>query len=181
MTIRSLLPLGVWVLIAGLPIAIFAQTNSTNKDLKSADKSFARAAAQGGMAEVQMGKLAADKATTPALKAFAQRMVDDHSKANRQLTVIDRQIGITPPEGISAKEQAVYDSLSRLSGPAFDRAYTKVMVSDHQEDVKEFRKEASSGHNPELKEFASQTLPTLRSHLDTIRALESKPATEGTK
>lgn len=181
MTIRSLPLRGLCAVIASFSLGILAQTNAAGKSLASADKNFARRAAQSGMAEIQMGKLAADKATTPSLKAFGQRMVEDHTKANEQLKSIDRRVGITPPEGINAKEQATFDSLSRLSGAAFDRAYARVILADHREDIKEFRKEANSGANPELKAFAAQTLPTLRNHLNSIRSIELNGTTEGTK
>jgi putative membrane protein len=95
--------------------------------------------------------------------------------------MVDQQIGITPPDGISAKEQAIYDRLSGLSGPAFDRAYVKTMVSDHEEDIKEFQKESDSGGRPELKSFASQTLPVLHNHLDSIKSIQSKMSSQGTK
>jgi putative membrane protein len=178
MACRCLLLAGCSLLLAGLPIG--AQTGA-REALKGADKAFAMKAAQGGMAEVQMGKLAADKANDADLKAFGQRMVDDHGKANDQLKAIDQKIGLTPPEGISAKEQAAYDRLSRLSGPVFDKTYVKEMLMDHQEDIREFQKEANSGGNPDLKSFASETLPTLQSHLDSIKSIQSKLASQGTK
>jgi putative membrane protein len=187
MTIRSFSLLGMCLLIGSFPLASFAQSSpaaqpgTAGSTLKPSDKTFATKAAQGGLAEVQMGKMAADKATDPDVKAFGQRMVDDHSKANDQLKSIAQQSGVTLPEGISAKQQASSDKLGKLSGPAFDKAYVKMMVSDHQEDVKEFQKESSSGSSPELKSFAAQTLPTLQSHLDSIKTIQSKMSSQGTK
>ncbi len=146
----------------------------------SADSRFAMEAAQGGMTEVQLGQLAKDKAASDAVKQFGQRMVDDHTKANDKLKSVASQKGITLPTDVGAKNQATIDRLSKLSGAAFDRAYMQNMVSDHKKDVAEFRKEASSGKDPEFKQFASETLPTLETHLklaqDTARTASSGSA-----
>ena len=133
-------------------------------------------AAQGGMAEVEMGKLASEKAANPEVKAFGQQMVDDHGKANDQLKSIAQKENLTLPAGMNAKQQATYDKLSKLSGAAFDKAYVKDMVMDHEEDVKEFQKEASSGHNDAIKGFASETLGVLQGHLEKIKSIESSMA-----
>ena len=172
------------VILAGvlalLPVAVQAQDasqhmdNGANKMMKSADTHFAMKAAQGGMAEVKMGQLAADKASNPDVKAFGQQMVDDHTKANDQLKSIAQGEGMTLPGDVNQKQQAMYDRLSKLSGADFDRQYVKGMVMDHQEDVKDFQKEANSGKNEKIKSFASQTLPTLQQHLDKIKSIQSK-------
>jgi len=134
-------------------------TNST------ADTKFAKEAASGGMAEVQMGQLAVQNASNEQVKKFGQRMVDDHSKANDQLKGIAAKDNITLPSELDAKDQATLKRLQGLKGTAFDRAYMQDMVKDHQHDVSDFQKEASNGSNPDLKAFASQTLPTLQEHL----------------
>jgi len=103
-------------------------------------------------------------------------MVDDHSKANDELKRVASQKGITVPSSVDRKERATIDRLSKLNGDAFDRAYMQDMVKDHQEDVAEFKKEASSGADSDVKAFASKTLPTLEEHLkmaeDTQRQLK---------
>jgi putative membrane protein len=142
--------------------------------MKSADMNFAVKAAQGGLAEVQMGQLAATKASNPDVKSFGQKMVDDHTKANDDLKAVAEKEGVTLPSTMGAKEQAEYNRLQALSGDAFDKAYVKGMVKDHEEDVKEFQKEANSGKDPQIKSFASQTLPVLQSHLDMIKSIQSK-------
>ena len=131
----------------------------------SADSRFAMEAAQGGMTEVQLGQLAKDKASSDAVKQFGQRMVDDHTKANDQLKSVASQKGITLPTDVGAKNQAAIDRLSKLSGAAFDHAYMQHMLMDHKKDIADFRKEASSGKDPQIKQFASETLPTLETHL----------------
>jgi len=163
-----------------LPPAVRAQSsdqhmdNGANKMMKSADTHFAIKAAQGGMAEVKLGQLAATKASNPDVKAFGQKMVDDHTKANDQLKSIAQDEGMTLPGDVNQKQQATYDKLSKLSGADFDKQYVKSMVTDHEEDVKEFRKEANSGKDEKIKSFASQTLPTLQEHLDMIKSIQSK-------
>jgi putative membrane protein len=141
--------------------------------MKSADGAFAMKAAQGGMAEVKLGQLAADKATNPDVKAFGQQMVDDHSKANNELKSTAESENMTLPSDVNAKQQAMYDKLSKMSGAAFDKAYVNDMVKDHEEDVKEFQKEASNGKDPKMKEFASTTLPVLQGHLSKIKGIQS--------
>jgi putative membrane protein len=150
------------------------QTDSgSNKMMKSADAKFAMKAAQGGMAEVQLGQLAAQKASNPDVKAYGQMMVDDHTKANDQLKSVAAQQNMTLPTTLDAKDQALMTKLQGLSGADFDKTYVKAMVKDHQEDVKEFQKEADKGKDPQIKNFASQTLPVLQQHLSKAQSLQA--------
>jgi putative membrane protein len=135
------------------------------------DSDFAKEAAQGGMAEVKLGQLAQDKGTSDAVKEFGKRMVDDHSAANDKLKTIAQQESMNLPTNISKKDQATYDKLSKLSGDAFDRAYARDMVKDHQDDIAAFRQESSNGQDPQIKSFASDTLPTLQDHLKMAREM----------
>ncbi len=146
--------------------------------MAAGDSTFATKAAQGGMAEVKLGELAKEHASSSDVKTFGQRMIDDHTKANDELKTVASKKGITLPTDIDAKDQATYDRLSKLNGAAFDRAYMRDMVSDHRTDISEFKKEASSGTDPDLKEFASKTLPTLESHLQLAQTTESKVKSE---
>lgn len=142
--------------------------------MKGADSKFAMEAAQGGMAEVQLGKLATEKASSSDVKQFGQRMVDDHSKANDELKSIASQKGMTLPSDMGAKNQAEYDRLSKLSGAAFDKAYMRHMTTDHKKDVAEFQKESNSGKDSEIKSFAAKTLPTLQEHLKMAQDINGK-------
>ena len=144
------------------------------KQMQSPDANFAIKAAQGGMAEVKLGQLATEKASDPDVKAFGQQMVDDHTKANDKLKEVAKGENITLPTDLDRKHKATYDKLSKLSGADFDRAYVKDMVKDHEEDVKEFQKEANKGKNDKIKGFASETLPVLQSHLDKIKTIQGK-------
>jgi putative membrane protein len=141
---------------------------------KKMDDMFAKKAAAGGMAEVEMGKLAADKATNDDVKAFGKRMVDDHTKAGEQLKQVAKQENIQLPTELSAKDKAEKDRLSKLSGDAFDRAYINHMVMDHKKDVADFQKEANNGQDDAIKNFAQQTLPTLQDHLKQAEDAQAK-------
>jgi putative membrane protein len=145
----------------------------SQKMMNSPDAAFAMKAAQGGMAEVQMGQLAAQNATNPDVKAFGQHMVDDHTKANDKLKAVAQAENMTLPESLNAKDQAEYTKLQQLSGASFDREYVKHMVKDHEEDVKEFQKEADTGKDPQIKSFASETLPVLQEHLSKIKSIQA--------
>ena len=130
-----------------------------------ADKLFMRKAARGGKAEVELGKLAQEKASSPEVKQFGQRMVTDHSQAANQLKQVAEQKGVTLPDTLSAKDKATKARLEKLSGDQFDRAYMKDMVQDHRKDVSEFERASKTAKDPAVKSFAEQTLPTLREHL----------------
>jgi putative membrane protein len=153
-------------------------TGSANRmnEPAAADQSFAMKAAQGGMAEVDLGNLAKDKASSDAVKNFGQKMVDDHTKANNELKDLAAKQNITLPTSLAAKDQAEKDRLSKLSGAAFDRAYMKHMVADHRKDVAEFKKESSSGKNADLKAWAGKTVPTLEEHLKMAEDTERQVA-----
>jgi len=159
------------------------KTETSSGQLAPADRQFIKKAAQGGLAEVELGKLATEKAASPEVKQFGQRMVDDHGKANDQLKQVASQKGITVPEKLNAKDAATKTRLEKLSGKAFDRAYMQDMVADHTKDVSEFRTESKSAKDPDVKSFASQTLPTLKDHLKEAKSIapkRTKPSPSGT-
>jgi putative membrane protein len=142
--------------------------------VSAADKKFAMEAADGGMAEVQLGQIAVKNAKSDAVKQFGQRMVDDHSKANDQLKDWAGKKGVTLPADVSAKHKAMIDSMSQKSGDAFDRAYMADMVKDHKTDVALFDREANRGTDPDLKSWAAATVPTLREHLKMAEDTNAK-------
>lgn len=158
-------------------LALAQQTGTaTNKPAKGggADHRFAMEAAQGGLAEVELGRLAQQKASSEDVKRFAQQMIDDHSKANDQLKAAAQQSGITLPTDTDAKHKAVMTRLQGLSGEAFDRAYMQNMVQDHKKDVAEFQKEANHGSDTNIKQFAQTTLPTLEQHMKMAQEVSNK-------
>ena len=155
-----------------------ATAKATSASVSSGDRKFMEKAAQGGMAEVQLGKLAAEKALSPEVRQFGQRMVDDHGKANDQLKQLATTKGVNLPTELDRSTQREMDKLAKLSGADFDREYMKHMVSDHKKDVSEFKSEAKKAKDGDLKQFASATLPTLEQHLSLAQAAEKAAKTE---
>ena len=138
------------------------------------DSKFAMFAAMGGMAEVEMGRTAAQKGASEDVRQFGRRMVDDHTKANEQLTQLASSKGMTLPAALDAKHQAAMQKMSGMSGEKFDREYARMMVADHKKTVGEFQKEAQRGADPELKAFAAAQLPALQEHLRMAQRLNDK-------
>jgi putative membrane protein len=130
------------------------------------DTEFAVAAADAGMAEVQLGQLAQTNASSAAVKQFAQSMIDDHTKANEELKTLAQQKNITLPTSLSDKKKKKYDDLAEKRGEDFDKDYIDLMVSDHKDVVDAFEKEADKGKDPDVKTWASGKLAALRHHLE---------------
>ncbi|HTG33162.1 MAG TPA: DUF4142 domain-containing protein [Thermoanaerobaculia bacterium] len=148
-------------------------TMTMTSKLSASDTKFMKEAAMGGMEEVELGQLAAQKASSPEVKNFGQHMVDDHSKANDQLKQLAAQKGVTLPTSMSASQKQEMNRLSKLSGAAFDSAYVSMMVKDHKKDVAEFQKESKNGKDSDVKSWASTTLPTLEDHLKMVQDIHS--------
>jgi putative membrane protein len=116
------------------------------------DKMFLRKAAEGGIAEVKLGQLAAQKASSDDVKAFGQKMVEDHTKLNIEMAQVADSMGVMLPKSMNKEDQAEYDKLSKLAGDEFDREYLSFMVKDHHNDLHEFRMEAASNADPTLRD-----------------------------
>jgi putative membrane protein len=154
--------------------------NPNAQTVSSSDKKFVEKASQGGAAEVQFGKLAEQKAQSAEVKQFGQRMVKDHSAANDKLTQLAGKKGIAPAADMDSSSKREYDKLSKLSGAQFDKEYMKTMVSDHEKDIKEFKSEAKSGKDADIKNFAESTVPTLEEHLKQAKTAEAAAKAEKT-
>ncbi len=150
-----------------------SSSSSMSSKMSAADTKFMKTAAMGGMEEVELGKLAAQKASSADVKNFGQHMVDDHSKANDQLTQLATQKGVTLPTAMSTMQKHDMDKLAKLSGAAFDSAYVSMMVKDHKKDIADFQKESKSGKDSDLKSWATTTLPTLQDHLKMVQGISS--------
>jgi len=173
----------MWIVIASAATlastTALAQRHTTGYDershhshsVSSADRKFMEDAARGGTAEVSLGRMATDKATSGDVRAFARMMVDDHSAANDQLQGIASNLGVQLPSHLASNERSVQQHLSHLSGHSFDRSYMQAMVKDHRKTVAMFRKEASSGHDNQVTQWASETLPKLQHHLEEAERL----------
>jgi putative membrane protein len=153
-----------------LPLAASAASDPDHK--------FYKTAAEGGLAEVQLGQLAEDKASDDAIKKFGAKMVTDHSAANQKLEQLAQSKNISLPTSPSVMEMATKTKLEVLSGNTFDKSYIKGMVKDHEEDIALFKREARSGKDPDAKAFALATLPTLQEHLKMIRSIAAKDGVE---
>jgi putative membrane protein len=135
------------------------------------DQAFAKGAALGGLAEVKLGKLAEDNGSSEAVKTFGTRMVAEHTKAGDKLKEWAAQEHITLPTDLAPKDQATYDRLSKLGGAEFDRAYAQDMVKEHQQDLRDFQREANHGNDDVIKAFAAQTVPMIQQHLDQAKEM----------
>jgi len=158
---------------AGYPPQSGTMGNPMGTGDQMQDHTFMMKAAEGGLAEVQLGQLAQQNGQSQQVKDFGQRMVTDHSKANDELKQVAEKQGVTLPTSPSSHDQAEYGKLSKMHGEAFDKAYSKMMVSDHKKDIGEFKHEAASGNDPQVRSFASQTLPTLEEHLKLAEKMNS--------
>ena len=145
---------------------------ATSASLASGDRKFVEKAAAGGMAEVQLGQMAAQKASADDVRKFGQRMVDDHGKANDQLKQLATSKSVELPAEVDGATKREMDKLSKLEGAAFDREYMNHMVSDHKKDVSEFRSESRKAKDADVKQFATTTLPTLEEHLKLAQAAQ---------
>lgn len=214
-TLKSVLLVSLLVtLVLSLNLFVGAQDTSSKKQtdkssqatttsagmLSASDKKFVMEAAHGGMMEVELGKLAAQKAMSDEVKQFGQRMADDHGKANEELmqlastkgVMINHSMGTTPSSDSTTqptsqntmasgddakmmkKHQEMVNKMSALSGADFDRKYMEEMVKDHEKDVAAFERESTSGSDADLKAWATKTLPTLREHLQMARDINMK-------
>lgn len=170
----SMLMVGMLSMAAQQDSASSGSASSSMKGssgLSASDKKFIKEAAEGGMAEVELGQLATEKASSDKVKKFGERMVDDHGKANDQLKQLAASKGVDLPSEPGAKAKATKERLSQLSGEQFDKAYMAEMLRDHKKDVAEFRHESKSAQDSELKNFVSETLPTLEDHLKEAQSI----------
>jgi len=146
------------------------------QSLSDADREFIKKAAVGGAAEVELGTLATQRASRPAVKDFGARMVKDHGAANAELATLAKSKGVDVPTALDAKHQALRDRLMARQGPDFDRAYMQEMVTDHTQDVAEFEKASKTASDPDLRSWAAGKLPILREHLALARDINSQIA-----
>lgn len=167
MLIRSL-SFGCILALGGVAAA------DTSSAMPQADQQFAEKAASGGMAEVQMGKLAEKNGHSADVKKFGKKMVSDHTKANKELMALAKKKNLKLPTAMTSEQQATYDKLAAMKGADFDSAYMDAMVKDHDEDVADFKKEADGGQDADLKAWAGKTLPVLQTHDDMAHKSPAK-------
>jgi putative membrane protein len=153
---------------------VSTNTNATvsNTPLSKDDSSFVLEAAVGGLMEVQAGQIAQQNAQSQRVKDFGGMMVTDHTKANDELRSYASGHGITLPDSLPASEMKHMNAMKSMKGKAFDKHYVSMMVDDHQKDVAKFKKASQNCNDAQLKTWASNTLPTLQKHLDSIQAIK---------
>jgi putative membrane protein len=148
--------------------------SAADSGFNSTDKSFLENAYQDGLAEVAMGQLALAKTASPDIKAFAQHMVDDHGKANTDLKTLadSKKVAVASEPSLTAKAKS--KMADAKSGADFDKTYAESMVNDHKKAIELFEKAAQDAGDPEVKAFATKTLPTLKMHLSMAEELQGK-------
>jgi putative membrane protein len=153
-------------------------SRESKSKLPSGEERFMKEAASGGLMEVELGKVAAEKGSHQRVKEFGKRMQADHSKANAQLKKIASSKGVELPTEPSGEHKSTMDKLTKLSGAEFDREYMEAMVDDHKEDIEKFQTQADKGKDPEVKKFASESLPILKKHLELAQSTEKQIKSE---
>lgn len=177
MSISRMFKVGILCVAAGPLLSIAADRSDEAGHAAKLDSSeFVKKAGEAGAAEVVMGKMGASKATSAHVKAFAQRMVTDHTKANKELATTASAKGIEVPTSPSMMHKAMGEKMEHQSaGQEFDRDFMKQMVKDHEAAVELFSSATQAQQlDPELRALAKKTLPTLRQHLDDAQALQAK-------
>ena len=150
-----------------------ADKKSDSGKISKGDRTFIMEAASDSMAEIELGKVAQQNAQSDEVKKFAQRMVDDHSTASKELEPIATKLGVTPPAAPHGKHGKMVQNLSKKTGADFDKAYIDDMVKDHKKAVKLFERESQKGDSEELRQFAAKQLPVLQDHLKMAQDLQA--------
>jgi putative membrane protein len=137
------------------------------------DALFAKKAAAGGLTEVALGQIAEQNASSQEIKDFGAKMVADHGKANDALKAVAAKDSLTIPDKPNAEQQELIDKLTKETGKKFDTTYVHAMVKAHIADKALFAEEIDDAKNPDLKQFASDTLPVIKEHLGMIEGIEN--------
>ena len=158
------------IVLAAVVLLVPCANAATN--LVTADRNFILAAAQGGILEVKLGALAAQNAQRDDVKAFGRMMVSDHMAINANLKVLAMFEGVTLPESLDAKHQAVMDTMTALTGSQFDDAYIKCMIKVHTKDARAFKAESAATNDGKIKTFADKSIPVVEEHLKQVTAMK---------
>ena len=161
---------------AGGPVSV-SETGQSGSYLGDQDQRFMKEAAQAGSAEVQMGRLAAQKGQSQEVRQLGQRLVQDHSKANQELKLLAAQKSITLPTDLPTEHEAMLSHLKSLEGAEFDQAFKKHAIEAHQKAIEKFQTAAQQSTDSDVKALAQKTLPVLQQHLKIAQDL---PAGEQT-
>jgi putative membrane protein len=159
----------------GLALSLVVLFGSTSFAQDAASQKFLKEAIEGNLAEVQMGQLAQKQGTSADVRSFGQLLEKDHSDANQKATAVANSVGMTPPTSPNKKQKADYDKMSKFSGAKFDKEFATHMVADHKKDIKEYEKAAKK--QDAVGNYAKETLPALRKHLETAQSLSGTTST----
>jgi putative membrane protein len=169
--VKVLATLVLGLCLAGMSSAVDDQDRG---DKKGGDKEFAQKASAAGLAEMNLGNLAAQLSSNPAVQRFAQRLAQDHQQANQQLIQIANRAGLKLAETMDKKHQDLRTRLTKAQGAQFDRLFMRQMVQDHEEAVKLFERESKDGKDAALKQYAANTLPALQAHLKMAKEIADR-------
>jgi len=147
------------------------EQNEENAAVAEDDSKFMVKAASGGMMEVELGQMAQQKAQNQRVKDFGAMMVRDHTQANNEMKALAANKNVTLPPTMGEDHQKHVQDMNEKAGKDFDKAYMNMMVDDHQKDIDDFEKASNNGNDADVKAFASKTLPVLRTHLDSAKAI----------
>jgi putative membrane protein len=162
--------LGIALVTLGLLIAVPRANAATT--VSAADQNFMLAAAQGGMTEVKLGELAAQKGVRDDVKEFGQLMVKDHTAINDDLKALAAQKGVALPDSLDAKHQGMVDKMAALTGSEFDNAYIAGMIKGHKADAKAFKGESAATQDADIKSFLDKSIPIVQEHLKHVTAMK---------
>jgi len=162
---------------AGGPVS--GSQSGSSSYLGDQEQAFLKEAAQGGLAEVQMGRLAAQKGQSQEVRQLGQKLVQDHSKANQELKLLAAQKNITLPQEIPTEHQAALSHLKSLEGSEFDKAFKQHAVEDHQKDIQKFQTASQTAADTDVKAFAQKTLPVLQQHLKMAQDIQAESTSTG--
>jgi len=166
----------LFAVILAAVIALVAVPAQAQMGMSAVDRGFMLEAASDGMAEVELGRLAAQRASSDTVRQFGQRMMADHDAANQELLQLAQRKGVALPQQPDAKHRAAMDRLATMSGAQFDQAYMTEMVKDHQNDAAVFEREIREGQDPEVRGWASKVLATVREHQRVASDIHSRMA-----
>ena len=138
------------------------------------DQDFIEDAIMGNMLEVEFGKIAANKATNPSVKSFAQKMVDGHSQANEKLIAIAQQHNVVVPTALDNGDRNDIEKLTEKSGNEFDKEYVDKMVDAHEKAVDKYEKAMEEVKDSNLKNYVTETLPNLKNHYQEIKTIQDQ-------
>lgn len=154
----------------GCPLLWAADDKSSAKS----DQTFVTKAAQGGLAEVNHSNLATKQASDAEVVKFAKQMIADHTKANKELMKLADQKKLTVPKTMGDEHEKMQKKLAKLTGAEFDRAYIEGQVKDHKDTIALFEKQAKSGEDADLRQWAKDKLPALRDHLKMAQKVHDR-------